>query len=478
MFSEYKHLPYFDEMFQENGEVRAHYEQIHQQLSRVSRDKLSSLQESMQFQMMKQGVTFTLYNEAQREPLERTIPVDVIPRIIPVNEWEMVERGIKQRITALNQFIRDVYHGQEIVRQGIIPRKIVVSNPYFLTEMMGVDVPFDVYISLSGVDLIRDDSGQYFVLEDNLRTPSGLSYILKNRSWMIRLFPDLFSEHKIRPLDGMINLFLSNLRSLAIHNQKNPVVVLLTPGSYNSAYFEHTFLAQQMGIDLVEGKDLVVVDNKVFMKTMKGLKQVDVVYRRIDDDFLDPLAFRPDSLLGVPGIMNAYRAGNVVLANAPGTGVADDKAIYSYVPDMIRFYLNEEPIIKNVPTYLLSRKDDLDYVLTHLSEMVVKETSLSGGYGMLIGPHASRKELEQFRQKIINTPEKYIAQPTIQLSRTPSLVDGHMVGRHVDLRPFTFLGREGIDITPGGLTRVALKEGSLVVNSSQGGGSKDTWVLY
>jgi uncharacterized circularly permuted ATP-grasp superfamily protein len=478
MFSKYNHLPYYDEMFNQKGEVRAHYDQVYQQLSNKSREELDNLQETMQFQMMKQGVTFTLYNETQKDPLERTIPVDVIPRIIPANEWEMVEQGIKQRITALNQFIRDVYHEQAILRQGIIPRKIVVSNPYFLTEMMGVDVPSDVYISLSGVDLIRDDSGQYFVLEDNLRTPSGLSYILKNRSWMIRLFPDLFFEHKIRPIDESINLFLSNLRSLALHNEKDPFVVLLTPGSYNSAYFEHAFLAQQMGIDLVEGKDLVVMDNKVYMKTMKGYRQVDVVYRRIDDDFLDPLAFRPNSLLGVPGIMNAYRAGNVVIANAPGTGVADDKAIYTYVPEMIRFYLNEEPIIKNVPTYILSRKDDLDYVLTHLSEMVVKETSLSGGYGMLIGPHATAEQLQEFKKKIINFPEKYIAQPTIQLSRTPSLVDGQIVGRHVDLRPFTFMGREGLDVTQGGLTRVALKDGSLVVNSSQGGGSKDTWVLY
>ncbi|MEH7416454.1 circularly permuted type 2 ATP-grasp protein [Neobacillus drentensis] len=478
MFFDYEHLPYFDEMFNENGAVRDHYEQVYQQLSRISSDELNSLHESMQFQMMKQGVTFTLYNETQQDPLERTIPVDVIPRIIPANEWEVVEQGIKQRITALNQFIRDIYHEQAILRQGIIPRKMVVSNPYFLPGMMGVDVPGDVYISLSGVDLIRDDSGQYFVLEDNLRTPSGLSYILKNRSWMIRLFPELFFEHKIRPMDEVLNLLLSNLRSLAHPSQKDPVIVLLTPGSYNSAYFEHAFLAQQLGIDLVEGTDLVVIENKVYMKTMKGLKQVDVVYRRIDDDFLDPLAFRPDSLLGVPGIMNAYRAGNVVLANAPGTGVADDKAIYSYVPEMIRFYLNEEPILKNVPTYLLSKKEDLEYVLAHLSEMVVKETSLSGGYGMLIGPHASKEEIQQFREKIITSPEKYIAQPTIQLSRTPSLVNGQIVGRHVDLRPFTFLGKDRMDVTPGGLTRVALKEGSLVVNSSQGGGSKDTWVLY
>lgn len=478
MFSEYKQFPYFDEMFNAKGEIREHYKHVFQQLSKMSKDELHIKQESMQAQMMRQGVTFTLYNGEDNSSLERTIPVDIIPRIISNSEWNGIEKGIMQRVKALNHFIRDVYHEQAILRENIIPRKMVLSNPYFLPEMMGVEVPANVYIPLAGIDLIRDDSGQYFVLEDNLRTPSGLSYVFKNRSSMIHLFPELFFEHKIRPIDESMNTLLSVLRSLSLNNQKDPLVVLLTPGSYNSAYFEHTFLAQQMGIDLVEGKDLKVMDNKVYMKTMKGLRQVDIVYRRVDDDFLDPLAFRPDSLLGVPGIMNAYRAGNVAIANAPGTGVADDKAIYTYVPEMIRFYLNEEPILNNIPTYILSRKKDLEYVLSNLSEMVVKETSLSGGYGMLIGPHATDKELNQFKERIILSPEKYIAQPTINLSCAPSLVDGKIAGRHVDLRPFVFMGRDGIDVTPGGLTRVALKEGSLVVNSSQGGGSKDTWVLY
>ncbi|MGJ7919490.1 circularly permuted type 2 ATP-grasp protein [Neobacillus sp. LXY-4] len=478
MFSNYEFEHTFDEMINEEGEIRTHYEHVHDLISKMKGKELEELQQSMQSYMMKQGVTFTLYNGEEGDSLERTIPVDIIPRIIPADEWNMIEKGIKQRVTAMNQFIRDIYHEQVILREGIIPRKMVISNPYFLPEMMGVSVPGDIYIPLSGIDLIRDESGQYFVLEDNLRTPSGLSYVFKNRFWMRRLVKDLFFQHKVRPIEHSLNTFLSVLRSLSPNNKKDPVVVLLTPGSYNSAYFEHTFLAQQMGIPLVEGKDLKVMNQKVYMRTMKGLQQVDVVYRRVDDDFLDPLSFRSDSVLGVPGIMNAYRAGNVAITNAPGTGIADDKAIYTYVPDMIRFYLNEEPILSNIPTYILSRKDDYDYVLSHLSEMVVKETSLSGGYGMLIGPSSTEKEIADFKEKIIKSPEKYIAQPTINLSCVPSLVKNNIEGRHVDLRPFAFMGDKQIDVLPGGLTRVALKEGSLVVNSSQGGGSKDTWVLY
>ncbi|WP_147533167.1 circularly permuted type 2 ATP-grasp protein [Bacillus marasmi] len=478
MFSEYDFESSFDEMFDEQGGIRNHYEQIHSQLSEMGESELAELQAAMQKYMMKQGVTFTLYNGNEGNSLERTIPVDIIPRVIPAPEWSLIEKGIKQRVTAMNQFIRDVYHEQVILREGIIPRKMVVSNPYFLTEMMGVKVPGDVYIPLSGIDLIRDESGQYYVLEDNLRTPSGLSYIYKNRAWMKRLFQELMTKHKVRPIDKSLNSLLSILRSLSPTNKKNPVVVLLTPGCYNSAYFEHTFLAQQLGIPLVEGKDLKVINQKVYMKTIKGLQQVDVVYRRVDDEFLDPLCFRADSLLGVPGIMNAYRAGNVALANAPGTGIADDKAIYTYVPDMIRFYLNEEPILKNIPTYVLSRENDLRYVLAHLPEMVVKETALSGGYGMLIGPSSTQQEIAEFKRKIVQAPEKYIAQPTINLSSVPSLVSDGIKGRHVDLRPFAFMGTNEIEVLPGGLTRVALKEGSLVVNSSQGGGSKDTWVLY
>lgn len=478
MFSKYDYASGYDEMFNEEGAIRNHYEHVHDMLIRTNETELKKLQTSMQAFMMKQGVTFTLYSGEEGDSLERTIPVDVIPRIIPANEWSMIEKGIKQRVTAVNQFIRDIYHEQVILREGIIPRKMVVSNPYFLTEMMGVEVPGDVYIPLSGIDLIRDESGQYFVLEDNLRTPSGLSYIFKNRTWMHRLFRNLISEHKVRPIEHSLDSFLSILRSLSPTNKKDPVVVLLTPGCYNSAYFEHSFLAQQMGIPLVEGRDLKVINQKVYMKTIKGLQQVDVVYRRVDDDFLDPLCFRSDSLLGVPGIMNAYRAGNVAIANAPGTGIADDKAIYTYIPDMIRFYLNEEPILQNIPTYVLSREKDLEYALAHLPELVVKETSLSGGYGMLIGPRATQREIEDFKTKIIQTPEKYIAQPTINLSSAPSLVSNGIEGRHVDLRPFAFMGDKSVEVLPGGLTRVALKEGSLVVNSSQGGGSKDTWVLY
>lgn len=478
MFSKYQYESFFDEMFNEDGCIRNHYENVHQVLKNMDKNELTNLQNAMQSHMMTQGVTFTLKNDIDGDSLERTIPVDIIPRIIPADEWSFIERGIKQRITALNHFIRDIYHEQVILREGIIPRKMVLSNPYFLPEMVGVKVPGDIYIPLSGIDLIRDKSGQYYVLEDNLRTPSGLSYVFKNRTWMIRLFRDLFFQHQVRPIDQGLDSFLSVLRSLAPNNKKDPVVVLLTPGSYNSAYFEHSFLAQQMGIPLVEGKDLKVINQKVFIKTMKGLQQVDVVYRRVDDEFLDPLNFRSDSMLGVPGIMNAYRAGNVAITNAPGTGIADDKAIYTYVPDMIRFYLNEEPILQNIPTYVLSRENEKEFVLDHLSEMVVKETSLSGGYGMLIGPCSTEQEISEFREKIMKNPEKYVAQPTMSLSCVPSLVNERIEGRHVDLRPFAFMGDKFIDVVPGGLTRVALKDGSLVVNSSQGGGSKDTWVLY
>lgn len=478
MFSKYQYESFFDEMFNEDGCIRNHYENVHELLKNMDKNELTNLQNAMQSHMMTQGVTFTLKNDSDGDSLERTIPVDIIPRIIPADEWSFIERGIKQRITALNHFIRDIYHEQVILREGIIPRKMVLSNPYFLPEMVGVKVPGDIYIPLSGIDLIRDKSGQYYVLEDNLRTPSGLSYVFKNRTWMIRLFRDLFFQHQVRPIDQGLDSFLSVLRSLAPNNKKDPVVVLLTPGSYNSAYFEHSFLAQQMGIPLVEGKDLKVINQKVYIKTMKGLQQVDVVYRRVDDEFLDPLNFRSDSMLGVPGIMNAYRAGNVAITNAPGTGIADDKAIYTYVPDMIRFYLNEEPILQNIPTYVLSRENEKEFVLDHLSEMVVKETSLSGGYGMLIGPCSTEQEISEFREKIMKNPEKYVAQPTMSLSCVPSLVNERIEGRHVDLRPFAFMGDKFIDVVPGGLTRVALKEGSLVVNSSQGGGSKDTWVLY
>ncbi|MCX7970675.1 MAG: circularly permuted type 2 ATP-grasp protein [Negativicutes bacterium] len=478
MFSNYRLSDgYYDEMFAPGNQIRPHYWPIASQLSRMPFDHLVQRQATMVRQMIKQGITFTLYNSDDGQSLERTIPFDIIPRIIPEPEWQYLQSGLKQRITALNRFIHDIYHRQDIVRAGLIPREMIVNNTYFRPEMKDLDPPGGVYCHLSGIDLVRDRDGRYYVLEDNLRTPSGISYVYKNRWLMQQYFPELFFTCHVSNIDYGLQAFLSSLRSVAPRDDRDPTVVLLTPGCYNSAYFEHTFLAQEMGIDLVEGRDLVVCDNKVYMRYLGGRKQVDVIYRRIDDDFLDPLAFRPDSLLGVPGLINAYRAGNVTICNAPGTGVADDKAIYIHVPDMIRFYLGEQPIISNVPTYVLQREEDRRYVLDHLTEMVVKHTSLSGGYGMLIGPQAGREELDKFRQLIIDHPEQYIAQPTLTLSTVPSLAGDQIVPRHVDLRPYIMFGRdENVHILPGGLTRVALSEGSLVVNSSQGGGSKDTWV--
>lgn len=478
VFSGYKRYSFFDEMFDSQGHVRDSYQRLYKQFSTMEPFDLLNRNLSMQSQMMKQGVTFTLYSGNQEElHTERTIPFDMIPRIIPPGEWQTLERGLKQRVKALNLFIKDVYHEQHIMKDGIIPRKLVITNPYFVPEMVGMNIPNDNYIPLSGIDLIRGEHGEYYVLEDNLRNPSGLSYVYKNRSLMMHLFPELFFEYQVRDINEGLNEFLGSLRSLSPTNKKDPLVVLLTPGVHNAAYYDHTFLAQEMGIELVEGRDLTVIDQKVYLKSILGLRQVDVIYRRIDDDFLDPLAFRPESLLGVPGLMNAYRAGHVALANAPGTGMADDKAIYAYVPDMIRYYLNEEPIINNVPTYILSREEDREYVLANLSKLVVKERALSGGYGMLIGPSATDEELSVFTQKIIDQPDRYIAQPTIKLSCAPTLTrQGDVAPRHIDLRAFVLLGKD-IKLAPGGLTRVALKEGSLVVNSSQGGGTKDTWVL-
>ncbi|WP_395939742.1 circularly permuted type 2 ATP-grasp protein [Bacillus sp. 03113] len=476
LFSEYSVSSFYDEMFSPNNEVRKHYEQVHRQLQDMGSEELIKRQQSTEAQMVKQGITFTLYHEQHADPLERTIPFDTIPRILTAEEWSFLEKGLKQRVSALNRFIYDIYHEQNIIHDKIIPRKLIVTNCYFRPEMMNVQVPENTYITLSGIDLIRDDNGEFYVLEDNLRTPSGISYLYKNRQLMSQCLPELLFHNQVRYMDHGLNDLLSGLRSMAQSGKSEPKVVLLTPGRYNSAYYEHCFLAQEMGIELVEGKDLVVIDHKVYMKSFHGLEQVDVIYRRLDDDYLDPLAFLPDSLLGVTGLMNAYRAGNVTITNAPGTGVADDKAIYAYVPDMIRYYLNEEPILKNVPTYILSREDEREYVLNHLSELVVKETSLSGGYGMLIGPQATEEEIALFAENIKQDPNRYIAQPTIKLSTAPSLIGDKIKPRHIDLRAFVIAGKE-ISVVPGGLTRVALKEGSLVVNSSQGGGSKDTWVL-
>jgi uncharacterized circularly permuted ATP-grasp superfamily protein len=471
---------FYDEMFAENGlQVRSHYSQVFEQFASLKAGEAGAKQAAFNRRMMEEGITFTLYSPSQIQPLERTIPFDLIPRVIPKEEWDVLEKGLLQRITALNRFVYDVYHGQQIVKDGIVPRRMVVANKYFRPEMMHVRVPEDVYITTSGIDLIRDEHGAYYVLEDNLRCPSGFSYLFKSRSMMNQLYPELTLSSSIRDVEHSLNRFLTVLRSLCPTRKKDPVIALLTPGEYNSAYYEHTFLAQQMGIHLVEGRDLVVMDHKVYVRGLGGLTQVDVIYRRIDDDYLDPLAFDPTSMLGVAGIMNAYRAGNVAIVNAPGTGVADDKAMYAYVPDMIRYYLKEEPIIGNVPTYVLSRPEERGYVLSRLHEMVVKETSLSGGYGMLIGPSASEAEIDEFRAKIMADPGRYIAQPTIRLSRAPVLTGGQLAPRHIDLRAFILMGggTAGVHVIPGGLTRVAMTEGSLVVNSSQGGGCKDTWVM-
>ncbi|QAY68424.1 circularly permuted type 2 ATP-grasp protein [Paenibacillus protaetiae] len=477
-FASYELLPYYDEMFEGRGKARTHYSAVLHRISRMGMDELKQKDAVMQAEMVSQGITFTVYSsEPDKSDQERTIPFDLLPRLITAEEWQQLEKGLQQRTRALNRFISDIYHEQHILNDGLIPRDLVLNNPYYVPAMAGLDVPNDVYIPLSGIDLVRGDNGQFYVLEDNLRTPSGLSYIYKNREMMRNLFPELYFDYRVRDIDPGMNALLSCLRSMAPSSKADPCVVLLTPGSYNSAYYDHSFLAQEMGIQLVEPHDLTVINRTVYVKTRNSLRQVDVIYRRIDDEFLDPLAFRKDSLLGVPGLMDAYIAGNVALANAPGTGVADDKAVYAYVPDMIRYYLNEEPIINNVPTYILSRPHELEFVLSRLPEMVVKERCLSGGYGMLIGPTSTDEEIKKFREKIILHPERYIAQPTVKLSCSPSLAHDRIAPRHIDLRAFVFTGDNTSYAVPGGLTRVALQQGSLVVNSSQGGGTKDTWVL-
>jgi uncharacterized circularly permuted ATP-grasp superfamily protein len=421
------------------------------------------------------GITFAVYGEDAGT--ERLIPFDLVPRILPAHEWRQLESGLKQRVRALNAFIADVYHEQQILKAGIVPAEQILGNVQYRAEMQGVTVPNAIYAHIGGIDIVRDDSGTFCVLEDNLRVPSGVSYMLENRRMMMRLFPELFGQQAVEPVEHYPDVLLENLKSVAPLGVTDPTVVLLTPGSYNSAYFEHAFLAQQMGIELVEGQDMFVRDDFLYMRTTRGPQRVDVVYRRIDDDFLDPLAGRPDSTLGVRGLLAAYRAGHVTIANAIGTGMADDKSIYPYVPDMIRFYLTEEPIIPNVTTWILRRPEDRAHVLAHLPDLVVKEVHGAGGYGMLIGPQATRAEIEEFRGRIEAHPERYIAQPTLALSTSPTLVEAGLAPRHIDLRPFVLSGREEVTVVPGGLTRVALREGSLVVNSSQGGGTKDTWVL-
>ena len=424
------------------------------------------------------GITFAVYGDAAAQ--ERLIPFDIIPRVLTNKEWSTLARGLEQRLKALNAFLHDIYGKREILRKGLIPQDLVYRNPAFRPEMNGQKVPHDTYVQIAGIDVVRTDADAFYVLEDNVRTPSGVSYMLENREITLRLFPELFGEHRVAPVDNYPDELLATLKSVAPGNApSDPSVVLLTPGSHNSAYFEHSFLADKLGIELVEGRDLFVRDNVVYMRTTEGPKRVDVIYRRIDDDFLDPLVFRPDSMLGVPGLMSAYFTGNVTLANAIGTGIADDKAVYSYVPDMIRFYLSEEPLLQNVETWRCREKEHLQYVLDHLESLVVKECHGSGGYGMLIGPAADRKTIETFRDKLKAQPDGFIAQPTLALSTCPIFAgerDG-ISSRHVDLRPFVLYGRDRVRIVPGGLTRVALRRDSLIVNSSQGGGTKDTWVL-
>ncbi|MFD2872854.1 circularly permuted type 2 ATP-grasp protein [Mucilaginibacter ximonensis] len=465
----------WDEMYGPDSNVRDHYRKVIEYISRESAEDLNKKEDLAKRLFMSQGITFTVYNSG--EGIEKIFPFDIIPRIITAAEWAFVEKGIKQRLTALNLFLKDIYHNQFIIKDGVVPIDIIYSCPHFLREMYQLQVPYDIYIHISGIDLIRDHDGTFYVLEDNLRTPSGVSYMLENREITKRLFPDLLPQCGVRSVTEYPSILHKNLMALSPRQIANPTIVLLSPGIYNSAYFEHTTLARLMGVELVEGRDLVVNNHKVYMKTTVGLQQVDVIYRRVDDEYLDPLVFNPSSMLGVAGIMGAYRKGNVAIVNAIGNGVADDKAIYTYVPEMIKYYLNEEPILKNVPTYQLGNDDEREHVFKNLNKMVVKRTNGSGGYGMLMGHAASEEEIDDYKKEIIKEPRSFIAQPTISLSAAPCYMQGELQPRRIDLRPYALYGPDGIEIVPGGLTRVALKEGSLVVNSSQGGGSKDTWVL-
>ena len=489
MFAGYETAGVFDEMFVDSpgeggdlaGDARPAYKLLFERLRALGPEALLSRRKLAESAFLTQGITFTVYSDA--ENIERTLPFDLFPRIIGEREFRPIEEGLVQRITALNLFVRDVYHEQHILREKIVPAELVLGAPFFRREMIGVKVPRDTYIHICGTDLIRDDNGDWLVLEDNGRSPSGVSYVLENRAVMKRVFPALFGRHRVRSIEDYPYQLLKMLRHCAPRHVDDPTVAVLTPGIFNSAYFEHSFLARQMGVQLVEGRDLLVDGNFVYMRTTAGLRRVDVIYRRIDDDFLDPLAFRPDSMLGVAGIMNAYRLGNVSLANAPGGGIADDKSVYPFVPDMIRFYLKQEPILPNVPTYICAREDDYKYTMENLDKLVVKATNESGGYGMLMGHQAGKAERDAFAEKIKAKPNEFIAQPVVQLSQHPSLITGdpdqpdpHIGGRRVDLRPYILYGETPF-VMPGGLTRVAMKKGSLVVNSSQGGGSKDTWVL-
>jgi uncharacterized circularly permuted ATP-grasp superfamily protein len=467
-------VQHYDEMRLAGGLARAHYQPLEQWLASMPPERVEEKRREADLLFHRVGITFAVYGD--QAGAERLIPFDTIPRIIPMNEWEMLARGLRQRVDALNRFLHDIYHEQKILRAGVIPAEQVLTNEAYQVSMIGLELPNHIYSHIAGIDLIRHEDGSYYVLEDNLRTPSGVSYMLENRKMMMRLFPELFARQPVQPVEHYPGLLLRTLRDAAPRQLREPIVVVLTPGQYNSAYFEHAFLAQQMGVELVEGADLLVKDGYVYMRTTGGRQRVDVIYRRVDDPYLDPLAFRPDSLLGVPGLLSVVRAGNVALANAMGTGVADDKSTYPYVPDMIRFYLSEEPILANGPTWQCKRPDDLELVLDRLPELVVKEVQGSGGYGMLIGPTATKAEIAAFRERLQANPANYIAQPTLSLSTCPTFIEQGIAPRHIDLRPFVLSGDE-VRLVPGGLTRVALKEGSLVVNSSQGGGTKDTWIV-
>lgn len=480
-----KILP-FDEMihdecsrdFKNQHIARSHYKQFSQWLSQQSDAYLRARREEADLVFRRVGITFAVYGDGGGT--ERTIPFDIVPRIFQAAEWSRLEKGLRQRVTALNMFLHDVYHEQHILKAGVIPAEQVLKNAQFRPEMLGVNIPMNIYAHIAGIDIVRathgEQEGEFFVLEDNLRVPSGVSYMLENRKMMMRLFPELFAKHRVAPVTHYPDLLLDTLRQAAPVGAANPKVVVLTPGMYNSAYFEHAFLAQQMGVELVEGKDLFIQNDCVYMRTTQGPSRIDVIYRRVDDDFLDPEAFRSDSVLGAHGLLRAYRAGNVAICNAIGTGVADDKSIYPYVPDMIRFYLDEDPMIANVPTYICRKPNDLSYVLANMAELVVKEVHGAGGYGMLVGPASTQAEIADFKERVKANPQGYIAQPTLALSTCPTFVESGVAPRHIDLRPFVLSGKE-VRMAPGGLTRVALKEGSLVVNSSQGGGTKDTWVL-
>lgn len=466
----------FDEMLSDASGVRPAYRQVKSWLETTPRSLLDVKRQEAEIFFRRIGITFAVYGD--KEGAERLIPFDIVPRILAAREWQKLARGLEQRVKALNAFIKDVYSGRECLEAGIIPSELVLQNPSFRPEMTRIRTPYDIYVMIAGIDIVRVDADTFYVLEDNARTPSGVSYMLENREVMLRMFPELFARNRILPVENYTDDLLATLKSVAPRSASaDPTVVLLTPGAFNSAYYEHSFLADRLGIELVEGTDLVVNGDVVYMRTTEGLKRVDVIYRRVDDDYIDPLAFNPHSMLGVAGLMNAYKAGNVTLTNAVGTGVADDKAVYSYMPEIVRFYLGEEPILKNVPTWRCREPEALSYVLEHIDELVVKEVHGSGGYGMLVGPKADKAMCAAFADKLKANPENYIAQPTLALSTVPTLVDEGVAPRHVDLRPFVLSGADKVRIVPGGLTRVALREGSLVVNSSQGGGTKDTWVV-